>query len=103
MEMKNRQILPTASDVCVCVCEATDSPVCQTRWIPGPLTVWLIQLLGISGRPRSRRTLSFMLSTHGFSLRFPNGGSYSFTSAGEGGGEKQRFDRKKRKSFAKKC
>lgn len=52
----------------MCVCEL-------------PLTVWLIQLLGISGLPRSRTTLSFMLSTHGLSLRFPKGGSYSFTSA----------------------
>lgn len=56
-----------------------------------PLTVWLIQLLGISGLPRSRSTLSFMLSTHGFSLRFPNGGSYSFTSAQK----KQKRGRKK--------
>lgn len=45
------------------------------------LTGWLIQLSGISGLPLSRRTLSFMLSTHGCSLRFPKGGSYSFTSA----------------------
>lgn len=46
-----------------------------------PLTGWLLQLLGTSGLPLSLRTLSFMLSTHGFSLRFPNGGSYSLTSA----------------------
>lgn len=45
------------------------------------LTVWLVQLFGISGLPLSRRTLSFMLSTHGCSLRFPNGGLYSCTSA----------------------
>lgn len=54
--------------------------VCLRRACVARLTVWLIQLSGISGLPRSRRTLSFMLSTHGFSLRFPNGGSYSFTS-----------------------
>lgn len=49
-----------------------------------PLTGWLIQLLGTSGLPLSLRTLSFMLSTHGLSLRFPNGGSYSLTSANVG-------------------
>lgn len=57
-----------------------NAPLCLWRARVARLTVWLIQLSGISGLPRSRRTLSFMLSTHGFSLRFPNGGSYSFTS-----------------------
>lgn len=47
----------------------------------GALTWWLSQELGISGRPRSLRTLSFMLSTQGCSRTLePNGGSYSFTS-----------------------
>lgn len=50
-------------------------PVC------GALTWWLSQELGISGRPLSLRTLSFMLSTQGCSRTLePNGGSYSFTS-----------------------
>lgn len=73
-------------NVCVwrCFCVCTLSVFAQITLIgvgAVPLTVWLIQLLGISGLPRSRTTLSFMLSTHGFSLRFPKGGSYSFTSA----------------------
>lgn len=40
------------------------------------LTWWLSQKLGISGRPRSLNTLSFMLSTQGCSRTLePNGGS----------------------------
>lgn len=47
----------------------------------GALTWWLSQELGISGRPLSLRTLSFMLSTQGCSRTLePKGGSYSFTS-----------------------
>lgn len=50
----------------------------------GALTWWLSQELGISGRPLSLRTLSFMLSTQGCSRTLePNGGSYSFTSGKE--------------------
>lgn len=46
--------------------------VSHTIWIPW----WLSQELGISGRPRSLNTLSFMLSTQGCSRTLePNGGS----------------------------
>lgn len=47
-----------------------------SRWTP----MWLLQLAGISGLSRSLMTSSFMLSTHGCSFSFPNGGSYSRTS-----------------------
>lgn len=46
--------------------------VSHTIWMPW----WLSQKLGISGRPRSLNTLSFMLSTQGCSRTLePNGGS----------------------------
>lgn len=46
--------------------------VSHTIWMPW----WLSQKLGISGRPRSLSTLSFMLSTQGCSRTLePNGGS----------------------------